>query len=154
VGETGINIAIGIVIVLFLLLSVFRRKRRSDISPLERVFDIALELDRNEERIENPSPNRGISKLKTSAWERHRNNLDCLSEELRMTLSQVFEMSEEINERIDAAKKFKSDSYLAGIDVSKLRAPLASCRQQLRKWLEANIDNPDYKQRLRRGLFG
>ena len=153
-SETIINIVIGLVIALFLLLSVFRRRRDPIITPLERVFDVVTELEGNERRLEAPDPNRGVGKMKTGAWKRHRNHLDFLSEDLRMKLSQVFEMSEELNQRISAAKKFKSDSYLAGIDVSKLKAPVSESRQQFRNWLEANIDNPEYKPKMRRGLFG
>ena len=50
-----------------------------------------------------------------------------------MTLAHTFEMTEEFNERIDAAKKFKSNSYMAGIDVSKLKEPLAKSKQQLKE---------------------
>ena len=70
-----------------------------------------------------------------------------------MTLSRTFEMAEEVNERIEAAKKFKSDSYMAGIDVDKLKEPLAKSKQQLREWLEANMQNPEFMPK-RRGLFG
>ena len=91
--------------------------------------------------------------MKTGAWAKNKDKVEFLPQELRMTLSQVFKMLEDANGRIDAARKFKSDSYMAGIDVSKLKEPLARSKEQLVEWLQANMNNPQY-QAKRRSLLG
>ena len=62
-------------------------------------------------------------------------------------------MAEDVNERIAAAKKYKSDSYMAGIDVEKMKKPLADSEQELQRWLEENMHNPEFMPK-RPGLFG
>lgn len=152
-GETGTNIIFGIVIVLFLVLNVYVRSRRTAKTPLGRVIKILAEINYNKKLVENFSFHRGIGKFKTGAWKRNNDKIDFVPQQLRMTLSQTFEMSAEVNERINAARKYKSDSYMAGIDVDKLKAPLAKSQQQLQEWLQANAQNPAYMPK-RRGLFG
>jgi len=153
-GDSGTNIILVIVVILFLALNVFIRSRRAGGSPLGRVVGIFANLNHNEKLVENFGFHRSVEKLKTNAWKKNKDKVDFLPQELRMALSQVFEMSEEVNERIDAARKFKSDSYMAGIDVSKLKPPLAKCRQQLQEWFQENMQNPEFQPKRRRGLFG
>ncbi len=70
--------------------------------------------------------------------------------ELRQKLAKSFDALEDINGRIDAAGKRKSNSYMEGIDVSKLKAPLLECAEQLQLWAQ---ENPESAPR-RRGFFG
>ena len=51
------------------------------------------------------------------------------------------------------ARKYKSDSYMASIDVRKMQPLLDKSRQGLEEWLEANRQNPAYSSK-RSGLFG
>jgi hypothetical protein len=152
-GETGSHIIIGIIIFLLLAFNIYIKSRRTVKTPLGQVISILMNVNHNEKLVENFSFHRGAGKLKTSAWKKHKDKVDFLPQELWMTLSQAFEMSDAVNERIDAARKFKSDSYMAGIDVSKLKAPLAESKQRLQEWLQANMQNPEYAPK-RRGLFG
>ena len=57
---------------------------------------------------------------------------------LRYTLADAYETAEEFNREIVAAKKHKSASYLAGIQVDRLRKPLGSSKQGLEEWLALN----------------
>lgn len=152
-GETGINIIIGVIVLLFLGLNIYVKSRRSLKSPLGRVAFILTNINHNVNLVENFSFHHGVGKMRTSAWQKNKDKIDLLPQELRMALSQVFEMCEEVNGRIDAARKFKSDSYMAGIDISKLKAPLADSQKQLQEWLQANMQNPEYQPKRRRGLF-
>jgi len=152
-GETNINIILIIVIVLVLVLNIFLKGRRSMKTPLGRAVSILADINRNEKLVENFSFHHGVGKMRTSAWKRNNDKVDFLPQELLMTLAKTFEMAEEVNERIEAARKFKSDSYMAGIDVDKLKAPLAESKQQLQEWLQANMQNPEYMPK-KRGLFG
>ena len=150
---TGINIILIIVIFLFLVLNVYIRSRRTRKTPLGRVVGILAEVNHNEKLVENFSFHRTVKKLRTGSWKRNSNKVEFLPQDLRMMLAQTFEMLEEANERIDTSRKFKSDSYMAGIDVSKLKAPLAQSKQRLQYWLQENMQNPEYMPK-RRGLFG
>jgi len=153
-SETVINILVGVVILLFLGLNIYVKSRRSLKTPLGRVALILTNINHNVNMVENFSFHHGVGKMKTDAWQKNKDNIDILPQESRMALSQVFEMCEEVNGRIDAARKFKSDSYMAGIDISRLKAPLADSQRRLQEWLQANMNNPEYQPKRRRGLFG
>ena len=64
--------------------------------------------------------------------------MDYIDQRLHATLSGAYEIAEEFNREIDAAKKHKSTSYLASIQVDKLREPLARSKQGLEEWLQLN----------------
>ena len=58
-----------------------------------------------------------------------------------------------VNQRIDAARQFKSASYMAGIDVDRLKKPFSEVEQALGQWVTENMHNAEYQPK-RRGLFG
>jgi hypothetical protein len=132
---------------------MFVKIRRSMKAPLGRVALILAAINSNEKLVDNFGFHRGTGRMKTGPWKKNKDKVDFLPQELRMMLEHTFEMSEEINDRIDAARKFKSDSYMAGIDVSKLREPLAESKLQLQEWLQENMQNPEYQPKKRRGIF-
>ena len=152
-GESGTTIILVVIVLLFLALNVFVRSRKAGGTPLGRVVSILAEVNHNEKLVANFGFTAGARKFKTGAWRKYNNKVDFLPHELRMVLAKAFEMSEEVNERINAARKFKSTSYMAGIDVDKLKAPLARSKQQLQEWLQENMQNPEFMPK-RRGLFG
>ncbi len=152
-SETVINILLGVAIVVFLILNVIFRRRREEKTPLGRVASIFVDISRNEKMIDNFGLSRGYKKLNTGGWRRNSNKIDFLPQELQVELGKVFDMAEEINGRIEAARKFKSQSYMAGIDVSRMQAPLAKTKEQLQLWLQENMQNPEYAPK-KRGLFG
>lgn len=153
-SETTVNILMGILVVLVLAINIYVKSRRTAKTPLGVVAGILSAVRHNESLVENFGFQRSVGKFKTSVWKKNKDKLDFLPEDLRRTLTQVFEMSEDVNERIEAARKFKSDSYLAGIDVSKLKEPIARSKDPLQEWLQTNINNPEYQPKRRRGLFG
>ena len=153
-SETTINILLGILIAGVLVANIFFRRRKMEKAPVGKVTFMLIDLDSNYKLAEGFSFHRGVRRFKTGSWKRNKNKLDFLPMELRDAVAQAFEMSEEVNERIDAARKFGSDSYMAGIDVGKLKGPIDKSRQDLRAWLQENMDNPEYAPPKRRGLFG
>lgn len=152
-NETVLNILIGVVIFLMLALNFYVRARRTGRSPLGRVAGILSDVNRNEKMVENFGSQRKAAKLRTGGWRKNRDRVDFLPQELLMALSRVFEMFDEVNVSIEAAMKFKSTSYLAGIDVTRLKEPIARSKKQLAEWLQANLQNPEYQPKKRRGLF-
>ena len=153
-GESGGNIVLVIVVAILLMANVYFRKRKTESTPLGMVTNIFSELNYNQQLAENFNFHRGGGKFKTGSWKRSHDKIDFLPMELRNALSKIFEMTEDFNERIDAARKYGSDSYLAGIDVDKLKGPLAKSKQELQEWLRENMQNPEYAPPRRRGLFG
>ena len=153
ISQTTMNIILGVVIVIVLVANIYFRRRKMEKTPLGAVSLMLMELDSNYKLTESFSFHRGIQKFKTGGWNRNKNKVDFLPAELRNAVSKAFEMSEDVNERIDAARKYGSDSYMAGIDVGKLKGPIDKSRQELRAWLQENMDNPEYAPK-RRGLFG
>jgi len=153
-GDTGINVILVILIVVFLVGNIYFKKRKGDKTPLGMVVSIFSEVNGNQQIIEAFSFHRTSQKFRTGNWERNKDKIDFVPMELRNTLSRAFDMAREFNERIDAARKHGSDSYMAGIDVDKLKAPLAKSKQELQEWLQENMQNPEFAPPKRRGLFG
>ena len=153
-NETTTNILLGILIAVVLVANIYFKRRKMEKAPVGKVTVMLMELNHNYELTEGFSFHRGIKRFKTGSWKRNKNKLDFLPMELRDTVAQAFEMCEDVNERIEAAKKYGSDSYMAGIDVEKLKGPIDKGRQDLRAWLQENMDNPEYAPPKRRGLFG
>jgi hypothetical protein len=151
-GNLTTNILIGVALFLMLGLSIGLQILRTQRAPLGRAIGILANINRNERYVENFSFHRSIGKLKAGAWKKNKDKIDFLPQELRTTLSKLFEMVEEANERIEAAMKYKSDSYMAGIDISKLKEPLARSKEQLQEWIQANMRNPEYLPK-KRSLF-
>lgn len=153
-GETG-GTAIVVVLVVFLLVAnIFFKMRRGQKTPLGMAAALLAALNQNQMLVENFSFHWRSTKFKTGGWEKNEAKLHFMPQELLTALSNTFSIIEGFNEKIDAARKYRSDSYMASIDVGKLKAPLAKCRQELEKWLQANQQNPEMYPKRRRGLFG
>ena len=152
-NETLINILLGVALLAALGLNIYVRMRRQFKSPLGKAALIAMDLNRSNKSIETFGQTRGVPKLKTGNWRKQKDKVDFLPHEIRMELSDVFEMIDEVNASLGAAKRFHSDSYLAGIDVSKLKEPLARARANLQDWIQENMHNPEYQPKKRRSLL-
>ena len=146
------NILIGVVLFLMLGLSIGLQIVRMRRAPLGRVVGILSNVKHNERLCESFGFHRSIGRMKVSAWRKNKDRVEFLPQELRTRLSQLFEMVGEVNEMIDAAIRHKSDSYMAAIDLDKLKTPLATCKEQLQEWVYENMHNPDYLPK-RRSLF-
>ena len=150
---TVMNVILVILVVILLAANIYFRRRKEEKTPLGKVIRILYEVGHNQRTIESFEFHRGRKKFKAGGWKRNKDKVDFLPPELRATLSKAFEMAEEFNERINAAKKFGSDSYMVGIDTEKLKEPFAKSDRELREWLQENVQNPEYAPK-RRGLFG
>ena len=101
---------------------------------------------------ENFSYHYSIGRFKTGAWNKHGRKVEFLPGELLTELAGLFEQINDMNDRIDAARRQKSNSYMAAIEVDKLKPPLARCQEQLKEWVMENMNNPDYLPK-KRSLF-
>jgi hypothetical protein len=146
------NILIGLALLLLLGLSIGLQIFRTRRSLLGHVVAILGNIKHNIKLCENFSYHYGIGKLKADAWEKYREKVDFLPQELLNNLSKVFDLVMEINVNIDAAMRYKTDSYMAAIEIDKLKGTLVSCHEQLQEWVYANMNNPDYLPK-KRSLF-
>jgi hypothetical protein len=152
-SETATNILLGVLIFGLLILSFYFRKRKSDKSPIGMVVGIFTDVNKSLKKVENFGFHYQMGKLKSGNWQRNKDKVDFLPVELRSTLEKTFDMVEEVNQRIEAAQKHKSNSYMAGIDIDKLKEPLNQSKERLQEWIRDNFQNPEYMPK-RRGLFG
>ena len=142
-----------IAIVLFMVVNIFLKRRTADKTEMGKVISLQAEINQNLKIIETFAYDLRVRKFKTDSWNRNKAKLDFLDERLHTTLVNTFSMAEECNRQIDTAKKYKSSSYLAGIEVDKLRESLTRSKQGLEEWFAANKDKRELMPK-KRSLFG
>ena len=145
-----------IVMVLLLAFNIFIKSRRGQgqqKTPLGAVGALLTEVDYNHKLLSTFDYHRQLNRFQTASWERNKGKLDFLPHGLLNILADTFGLAADFNERIDMSRKYKSDSYMASIDVRKMQPLLEKSRQGLEEWFEANRQNPAYAPK-RRGLFG
>jgi len=148
-GNLSSTILIGVAMVLLLGLSVVLQGFRTKRSPMGKVVGIASDVRHNEKLCNNISENRSIGRFKMAAWDKNKESVDFLPEELLAELSKLFETIAELSVSIDTARRLGSTGYVSVSEVEKLKAPLASCKEQLQEWVYANMNNPDYLPKKR-----
>ena len=134
--EIGQILAYLVPVLIFVVINVFFRKQQEQKRQQQAVRDLLSEIDYNQELMEAFLLKWQAKKFKTGAWKRNRGKMDYIDQSLHNTLAGAYEIVEEFNSEIDTAKKHKSPSYLAGIQVDRLKEPLAKSRQGLKEWLE------------------
>jgi len=138
-GSFWENFGILIPVIIIMLFSIFFKRRRGGKTHLEMVASLLSEINHNLEITDTFSSNWQMKgKLKTDNWNRNKDKIDFLDQELQNNLSNAFSLAEDFNQRIADAKLYKSTSYLAGIQADKLIKPLAKSKDGLDEWLQAN----------------
>ena len=148
-----VSIVLLVLLVVMVVANVFLKGRKMEKSPIGKMMVIYMDLNSNKRVLESFGVSRRYKKFKTSAWKRNRNKLDFLPHELQTSLADAFDMAEDYNQRIAAANKFASSSYMAGIDVEKMRKPFEQTVQEIHTWIQENMDDPELAPK-KRGLFG
>ena len=120
----------------FILINVFFRKQQQQKQRQQVVRSLLSEIDYNQKHMEAFLFKWQAKKFKTGTWKSNRGKMDYIDQSLHNTLAGAYEIAEQFNSEIDAAKKHKSSSYLAGIEVGRLKEPLARSKQGLKEWLE------------------
>lgn len=147
------NIILVVVVLLFMLGSIFLRRRTVEKTELGKIITLLSEINQNLKIVDAFSFHLGVKKFKTDSWNRNKTKFDFLDERLHTTLANAFGMAEEFNQRIDEAKKYKSSSYLASIEVDKLKDTMTKSQQELGEWFQENKDKKELLPK-KRGLFG
>jgi len=152
-SELGKNISALIPLILVVLFQIFVRRRRTEKTTPEVVNSLLKEIDQNQQLMEAFLVAWQTRKFKTDSWQRNKNRLDFLDQHVHTALTNAYDLAEEFNREITSAKKFKSPSYLANVNVDKLREPLARSRQGLEAWLSLGAEQQGSSE-IKRSLFG
>lgn len=142
---------IPIVIFVLLLANTFLRKRRGERNPAEIALSLLADVKQNQHQMESFNYSKQAGKFRTASWGRNKNRIEFLGQGLQGSLAEAFDTADQFNRDIDSARKYKSSSYLASINVERLRRPLSASKQGLEDWLK---DNMGKGHPARRGLFG
>ena len=157
-GDIGERLPLIVGIIIFILLQFFlKRKQPTERTPLPVVHSLLLEVKQNQQLAEAFRFQWRTRKFALASWQRNKAKLDFLDSSLQVTLADAFTMVADFNQQIEAAKKYKSTSYMASINVIKLKELLARSEQRLEQWLasEAAIPGtPPKSPSMFGGLFG
>jgi len=152
-SETGMTVILGVLMVGLMAANVYFGKRKAEKTPLGKVASVMSDIGQNQKIVQTFNFHWQTKRFKTGGWRRNSTKIDFLPGELWNSLDKIFDMVDDYNQRIDIAKKSKSNSYMAGIDVDRLKEPLGKVAERLREWLQVNMANPEYAPPRRRGLF-
>ncbi len=157
-GTIGENAPLIVVIIVLILLQFFFWRRRKPEATREEITRSLLsEVRLNQALGETFRLRQKPKKFEAASWQINKTRLDFLSQSLQVALSDAFGMVEDFNRQIDVAKKHKSPSYVASLDVDKIKEPLAKSKQGLEEWLLAKTggkEPPPKYPGLLDGLFG
>ena len=137
-GDIGSNLIILVPIVLVILFNIVLKKRRGEKTQAEIALSLLADVTQNQRIVEAFIQQSQVKKFRTDSWQRNRGKAEFLEPELREDLADTFGMAEEFNRAIDAARKYKSSSYLEGIPVDRLKESLDWSRQELAEWVQLN----------------
>ncbi len=152
-GNIGDNIPFIIMVVGLILLQFFlRRKHTRETKPQDITEGLLSEVRLNLRLAEVFTFSHRASKFMTTTWQINKNKLDFLDQPLQVTLSDAFTMAEDFNQQIAAARKYKSTSYLASIDVDKLKGKLTKSEQGLEQWLQSEVGTTETPVKIH-GIF-
>ncbi|MFC1937469.1 hypothetical protein ACFLWY_02775 [Chloroflexota bacterium] len=136
-------------VIFFVLFRLFFRKQQEQQTRLKVVHSLLSDVKHNQKLAEAFSIQWQTRKFKTGNWKRNKAKMDYIDQSLDASLANAFEIAEEFNRQIDDAKKHRSTSYLASIDVGRLKEPLARSNQGLEEWLQLNKGKEKIFQRKR-----
>jgi len=137
-SEIGKVLSYLIPVIMFILFNVLFRKQREQQRRIAVVKRLLSEIDYNHRLVELFSLQSQMKKFKTATWKRNKDKMDYIDQSLYLTLADAYAIADGFNREIDEAKKYKSTSYLVGINTQRLIEPLAKGRRGLEEWIELN----------------
>ena len=137
-SEIGKAVSYLVPVIMLILFNVLFRKQRDQQRRVAVVKSLLSEIEFNTKLANSLSLRSQIKKFKTATWNRNKDKMDYIDQSLCSTLADAHEIADGFNRAIDAARKYKSTSYLISIDASRLTGPLAKSKQGLEQWIELN----------------
>lgn len=148
-GAIGENIPVILLVIGLILLQLFlRRGFKPRTTPQEIAQSLLSEVRLNEALVETFDFRQKPRKFEMVSWQRNKSQLDFLNHPLQVALSDAFVMVEDFNQQIEAARKYKSASYLVNINGDKLKELLARSRQGLEEWLLAKVGTKESSPKI------
>jgi hypothetical protein len=141
-GALALVLSIIVIVVLF---SFFRGRGGVRHHP-EVVQFLLFDVKLNQVLVDTFHQREKPRRLEKTNWEINKSKISFLGESLKETLKLTFAMVEEVNQDLKMTKKNKSLSY-QDINVSKLKEPLARCREGLEEWLMDTIGTTEVSPR-------
>lgn len=138
-----------IVLGLILLQVVLGRKRRGEKTQQAIIQSLLLEARLNKALVDTYYQREKPKTFEITSWQMYKSKLDFLSQSLQVALSDAYMIMEDYNQQIKAAKKFKSTSYIVGIDLKKLQEPMNKSREGLEQWLLSATGTKEPRQEFR-----
>lgn len=132
------NLPIILAVIVLLLLQYLFWRPKPERTHQEIAHSLLSEVKLNQGLVEIFGLREKPKKFEITSWQRNKTRLDFLDESLQTSLSDAFGIVEDFNRQIESAKKHKSPSYMAGLNVGKLKEPLAKSKQGLEDWFLAN----------------
>ena len=156
-GDIADNAPLIVGAIVLILMQFFLRKRRPGSTSEGIVQNLLSAVKINQVLVETFSLRQKPKKFETISWHMNKNKIDFLDESLQSTLSYAFDMTDDFNRQLGAAKKYKSASFTSNIDANKLQEPLSKSKKGLEEWLLVNTGTkdttPNYPSKFG-GLFG
>ena len=151
------NVIIIVAILAIVLLQFVLRRRKPETMHGQIAQNLLMEVRLNQALAGSFHLRQKPKKFEVTIWQRNKTKLDFLSQSLQVVLSDTFMMAEDFNRQIEAARKYKSNSYIVNISIDKLKEPLDKSKEGLEEWLLANVgrkEPPPKYPSLFDSLFG
>ncbi len=153
-GDISENIPLIVTIIGVIIFQIFMRRRRPrETTHAQIVQNLLAEVKLNLRLAEIYTFDWRAKKFTTTAWQRNRNKLDFLEQPAQTALSDSFIMADDFNQQISAAKKYKSTSYMASVDVDRLIISLTKGQEELEHWMESKTGSSEPEVKMP-GIFG
>ena len=122
-----------------IVFSIFMRRRKSENTPQDIASSLLSDLNANQGIVEHFDSQTRPTKLKIGSWQRNNNKLGFLDGATSSNITNFFKMAEDFNLQMDTAKKYKTTSYISGINTERMKEPLAKSREGLQEWMKVNM---------------
>ena len=142
-GDIAGNVPFILLIIGFILLQFFLRRRKPKLANREIVRDLLSEVRLNHALAKDFHLQQRLRKFEMTSWEKYKSKLDFLDQSLQTALAGAFMMADDFNRQIEAFKKYQSAGYMATIGVDKIEKPLAKSQEGLEQWLLTTVEEKE-----------
>jgi len=147
------TIVIAIIIVAMLAWSLTRRKKVAD-SKLGIAEALVLDINFNLKTAETIRQNyRAARPFRTGAWKASQGRMGFLESELSSKINEAFMLADDLNQRIQTARKSKPFATLQDLPLDKLEGLFNKSREGLYDWAKVS-DSARTQQENRPGCSG
>ena len=122
-----------------IVFSFVMKRRKTESTPQDIASGLLSDLNANQGMVERFDSQTRPVKLKIGSWQRNNAKLGFLDDATRSSVSNFFKMAEDFNQQMDTAKRYKTTSYISGINTEKMKEPLAKSRDGLQEWMKVNM---------------